>query len=768
MAAAALVAALGAGLAVGPAAGRAEAPPAGLARVVAEVERVRHSEAGRARSVVRVVEGRRLEDGARFAEGVRLSVKPLPLQQGARVEMLLRVRPWMPFRNPTPHPRLPATKAVSGSGWIPSKGAVRVVDAGWSGGLQGFRARVRRALWRTLPGASAGVACALTLGDAGAVGAEQREAVRGAGLAHVFAVSGLHVAILAGLMVAGVRRGLLWVPAVARRFDAGRIACALGVPLALGYAGFAGGAPSAWRAAVTASIGWALVAAGRRPRAGAVAAAAALLLGAVRPHQAAHPGFLLSIVATAAIMSAPRVRGGGAGALVRAAFTVSSRATIGTAPIILWCFGSVPVVGLLANVVLVPVGTMLLVPLVALHAVVATFLEVAAPVTALPVDVVARAFVAACRVFADTPLSGPMPVPDVAQGAAVAVGAALLLAARRWRTRAAVCVVTAAAVLAGEAALRARERPTGGVRVTFLDVGQGDAALVDLPDGRFMVIDGGGNPNGGPDPGRAVLLPLLRARRRGRVDVAVLSHPHPDHYGGLRALVDAVEVGELWDTGQAEAESETVLGGEMSEAELLLARARERGTRVKGPGELCGRPRRFGGAVVEVLAPCPGYSPWYDANNNSLVVRIDYSNRSFLFTGDVEAEGEGLLLERAGGRLGADVLKVPHHGSGSSSTAGFVEAVGAELAVVSAGAFNMHGHPAPAVVRRLAGAGARVVRIDRAGGTVVTTDGEDLRVESRVPEMVESEPAGEPVKHGRRAGHAGGERHGALDRAGAR
>jgi competence protein ComEC len=460
-----------------------------------------------------------------------------------------------------------------------------------------------------------------------------------------------------------------------------------------------------------------------------VAAAAALVLGAVRPHQAAHPGFLLSIVATAAIVSAPRMKGSGMGAWVRAAFTVSSRATVATAPIILWCFEAVPAVGLVANVVLVPVGSLLLVPLAALHAVVATFFGVAALLTALPFDVVAGAFVAACRVFAETPLSGPLPPPDVAQGAVIALAAVGLLAARTWRMRVVVVLAAAVLVVLFEVRLRMRERPVGELRVTFLDVGQGDAALIDLPDGRFMVIDGGGNPTGGPDPGRAVLAKLMRARRRGRVDVMVLSHPHPDHYGGLRAVLDEVEVRELWDTGQAEAESESKLGGDKGEVEVLLDRARRRGARVKRPGELCGRPRRFGGAVVEVLAPCPGYDPFYGENDNSFVIRIRYAKRSFLFTGDVEAHSEGLLVERVGD-LRADVLKVPHHGSRSSSTAQFVEAVGPRLAVVSAGAFNRHGHPAPEVIQRLEQSGARVLRLDLAGGTTVRTDGEVLRVET--------------------------------------
>ncbi len=727
----ALAAAMAAGLAVGPARGRElPTPPKGLCRVEAVVERVRYYADGRARSVIRVVKGERLEDSEPFAPGIRLKVGPVALPEGARVKLLVQVRPWMPFRNFTPHPRLPPSVVVQGGGWIPSPSAIEVVE---NGGLQGLvaaaRSRVRRALWKTLPAREAGVAAALGLGDGSAVDPAQRDTVRAAGLAHLLAVSGLHVAIVAGLLVALMRVALLRVPVLARRFDSGRLACAAGAALVLLYAAFAGGAPSAWRAALTACIAWALVAIGRRPRADAVAAAAALVLGALRPHDAVHPGFMLSIAATVAVITAPEVRGDGTGVWLKRGFSVSWRTVLATAPIVLWCFGSVPLIGIAANVLLMPVGSLLLVPLANLHALVATVLPPLAPLTALPFSIACNAFLAACGLFAALPFSLPLPPPDLFQGAVIAVAAALLLARGSTRKRLVVVAVALALLAALEVRLRMVERPLGVVRVTYLDVGQGDAALVDLPDGRLMLIDAGGNPTGGPDPGEAVLLPLLRARRRERVDIAVLSHPHPDHYGGYRTLVEEVPIGELWDTGQAEAETMTDLGEPMTEAEALLARARAKGTRVLGPAELCGKPRRAGKARIEVVWPCPGYDPYSDQNDNSLVIRIEYVNQSFLFTGDLEAHAEE-QLEGRGVALRAGVLKVPHHGSRTSSTEAFLRAVDPEVAVVSSGAFNDYGHPAAAVVERLRGAGARVMRVDRSGSVRITGDGRTLRVES--------------------------------------
>ncbi|MFW6051756.1 MAG: ComEC/Rec2 family competence protein, partial [Myxococcota bacterium] len=469
--------------------------------------------------------------------------------------------------------------------------------------------------------------------------------------------------------------------------------------------------------AVTATIGCALIAAGRRPRAAGVGAAAALVLGALDPAGVLHPGFLLSIAATAAIVSA-RSEGG----WLRQAFVLSARTMVATAPLVLWWFGRVPLVGLLANVLLVPVASLLLVPGAVLHAFAATVLPPLGACTGPPFALAARAFVTACGVMATVPWGQDLPPPDLVQGLLLATGAALLLVLRPWRLRMAVALIVAMALGGAEMWLRHRERPTGEVRATFLDVGQGDAALVDLPDGRAMLVDAGGAIRG-RDPGAHVLAPLLAARRRTHIDVAVVTHADPDHLGGLAAVLDHVSVGRIWANRQAEVEDPD------GPATALLDRARARGIPVAYPESLCGHEHRFGEARVEVLAPCPAYDPGHDPNDNSLVLRLSFGRHAFLFAGDLEARGEGRLLGAAPpADLRADVLKVPHHGSTTSSTRAFLEAVRPRVGVVSAGARNQFGHPAPAVVRRYEEHDAFLARTDAMGGVVVTTDGHALRL----------------------------------------
>lgn len=719
--------ALVAGIAVGPEhASPPPLPPAGMARLDAVVERVQHQPEGSARSLVRVLSGARLEDHATVTPGTRLWVGPTALPEGARVRMIAKLRPSMPFRNPSPHPRAPMVMPAQGSAWLPGTDAATVIDHGLIARmLDRMRTHVRVALDGTLPVRTAGMARALVLGDAAATSDEDLRTVRGSGLTHVLAVSGLHVTILAGILVGFVHRVLLWLP-LAARVEVRRIACAVGVPLALGVAAFTGGAASGWRAAVTAALGWALVACGWRPAPGPVAAFAVIVLGALRPHEAAQPGFLLSVVATAAILSMPRVAEQTLRAWLVAALSLSWRTTVATAPIVLWCFGAVPLIGIAANVLLVPVGSLLLV-LAAVHACIASAVPFAAGLSGPLFATVSDAFVNGCAVFARFGPDHPWPPLDLWQGIVVAFAAAALLFAEAWKPRVAVALCATVVVIGLEARLRHVEQPHDKLRVTFLDVGQGDSALIDLPDGKLMLIDAGGNPGGGADPGQQAIVPLLQARRRDRVDIAVLTHPHPDHYGGFAAVLDAVVVGEIWDSGQADAEAE--IEPSSSATAQLLADARARRVRVRGPSDLCGHPLHAGEARIRVLAPCPTYDSGHDPNDNSLVVRIDYAARSFLFAGDAEQHEEGVLL--AGGTpLRADVLKVGHHGSRTSTAAPFLAAVAPRLAVISAGAANRFGHPHAEVIERLTARVAHITSLAETGGTIVETNGKTLDVKT--------------------------------------
>jgi competence protein ComEC len=238
-----------------------------------------------------------------------------------------------------------------------------------------------------------------------------------------------------------------------------------------------------------------------------------------------------------------------------------------------------------------------------------------------------------------------------------------------------------------------------------------------------MLIDGGGLVGSPVDTGTRVIAPMLRDRRRSRLAAVVLSHPHPDHFTGLVSGLGGVAVDAFWDTGQGEREG--TRGGYAA----LLAAMRRDSVPVLRPDTLCGA-RHLGGAVIDVLAPCPGPSPDRGPNDNSLVLHIAYGNRAFLFVGDSEHAAEADLLALGAKRLRADVLKVGHHGSRTSSTEGFIAAVAPEFAVVSVGVRNRFGHPHPNTLAVLKKAGVKLLRTDADGAVTAWTDGVRLEVSS--------------------------------------
>lgn len=653
--------------------------------------------------------------GARRAVRARARVAGIAARPGDRVALEAELRPHAAFRNPSPHPDWPVIEPVAWVGRARETTLVRT-PAGMLARLStAIRDRARRALERTLAPPTRGIALALVLGDGDAVDDTSAERVRAAGLTHVLAVSGMHVTVVVGALLYLLRRALRR-PWIAARCDPSRVAHALAVPLALAYAELAGGSPSAWRAATTAAIAWSLRAAGRRPRALATSALAAITLALVDPASAMRPAFLLSIAATAAVLDLP-------GELSLEALARGSvRASLATAPLVIWCFEGVPLVSVIANVVLLPIVAAIVLPLATLHAFIATCLPALSAPTAFLLDTSCRGFVAACDVLGAIELGRALPPPDAAEGVVLTLAALGLVALPGARRKLAVAALAALALAGAEAHLRERETPHGVLRATFLDVGQGDAALLDLPDGSLVVVDAGGAFGASADPGARVLVPLLRARRRARIERLVVTHPHPDHYGGVAALAAAFPIGDVWDDGQA-----TFEDPEGAWARRLRALG-QRAT-LHDPADLCGRPREHAGARIEVLWPCPAFDAGWDANDNSLVLRVTFGGRTLLLLGDAEAHAESALLAR-GLRGPVDVMKVGHHGSRTSSTDAFVAALAPRLAIVSAGVGNRFGHPHDEVVARLGAHGATVLRTDDDGGIVVTTDGTTLSAES--------------------------------------
>lgn len=693
---------------------RQKVPQAGLARLSVEPLRTACGVGG-CWAEVAIVQCTPVDDDTCAPAGSLMSLstaRELPL--GARVSLLAKVSARPEFRNPGFASHWPDTRPTLRARAVETS-PVRIDDVGWlSQLLHAMRGSIRERFDATLGPPHAGIARALLLGEASAVASDLNDAIRNAGVSHVLAVSGMHVTVLVGGLATLFR--LLWLRSrLALYWEARRAAALFGAVLAPLVASLCGGSPSAVRAAITSTIMFALVGLGRRPSALAVSAFAVGVHIAMEPRDAVHPGFVLSVVATAALLTASNGTHEG----VWKALLESLRAWVSTAPFLVLCFGGTSLVAILANVVLLPLGG-LLIP-IAVAQLAAALLGVDAWLGTRGLFAAASgAFVGASRLCASLDPGIRVPAPSPLQLLLLCALAAAWLTAESWRVRLGSTALVLGLLTMSECwqvgALGRRE-----LQVVYLDVGQGDGALVQTGEGASMLVDAGGSVNGGPDPGQASVLPVLSALRVKRLNVMVLSHPHPDHYGGLEAVLRSMPVGELWDTGQAEAE-----GG--AGAQRIVELARSLGVRVRRPAELCDRAQTLGAASLVVLAPCPGFDDTFGPNDNSFVIRMQHGQRSFLFTGDVEHGAEAELVRRRGKALASDVLKVAHHGSRTSSTDGLLRAVAPWLSVISAGRANRFGHPHPEVSQRLEKLTRNVLRIDEVGGVRVLSDGRALQV----------------------------------------
>lgn len=266
-------------------------------------------------------------------------------------------------------------------------------------------------------------------------------------------------------------------------------------------------------------------------------------------------------------------------------------------------------------------------------------------------------------------------------------------------------------------------RTAGTLRVTFLDVGQGDSAIIESPTGKVLIVDTGGLfADGSEDEGERVVAPYLHYRGRDHVDAIVLTHPHADHIGGATSLLREFSVGLLIDNGAPDHSPLTT---------QILTAAHERGVPTRAARR--GEELDFGdGVTAKVLAPSPQETQAGVPNDASVTLRLEYGRTAFLLTGDAEAEEESEMLQ-SGQPLACDLLKVGHHGSHTSTTPAFLAAAHPRFAIVSVGAHNVYGHPSPEILARLRETGVRAFRTDKNGAVTCVSDGVTIRAEPMLP-----------------------------------
>jgi competence protein ComEC len=637
----------------------------------------------------------------------------VPLGEGQRLWAEVRLHPPSGFRNPGgfDYPAQLRRQGVVlvGSGRGDRLGALTPDAPPWPVAVRRWAVATMRA---RLPERSAALLAGLVLGERSALPPETDEAFRRAGVYHVLAVSGSNVALVAATVF--VSLSLLGVP---RRLTA----LVAGAVLA-GFALVVGSQPSVLRATGMGLLVLLGLFLERESRVANALGLAALGLLVWRPADLWDPGFQLSFAATAGIVhAAPAVwealEGRGTPAWLAVPVAVSLAAQAAVTPIMVAHFHQLSLAGVAANLAVVPLAGA------------ATTLGLLATLAdglwgALGAALFEALWLLLLLLRAMVWLAASLP------GAMVHLPAPGLLAVVAWygallllphavpscrARRVSVGLLAAAILLSAWPWLRPGD---GRLRVAFLDVGQGDAVVIELPEGRRMLVDGGSGGAERFDAGERLVAPFLWSRPTRRLDVVVATHADADHAGGLAAIVRRFQVGEVWENGWWGPRSEDT------------RRAIER-ARIPRRVLRAGQRLWLGSALVSVLNPAGGCpeeeaagAPASD-NDRSLVLRLDWRGLSLLLTGDLGFAGEAAILAR-GPPARALVLKVAHHGSRFSTGQAFLEATRPAVAVISAGARNPFGHPAGETLRRLAASGARVHRTDRDGAVILESDGARL------------------------------------------
>ena len=615
--------------------------------------------------------------------------------------------------------RFLARRSISLVGTVKSAALVQVVAQGtWiDEAAAALRAGVRSAIQRhvgRLDAQTSAIAIAILIGDRGSLDPVVEQRLQEAGTYHVIAISGGNIAILAGLVL-----GALWLVGIRDGWAAAATAALLA-----SYAFIAGGGASVMRATVMAAIYLLLRVIDQRTSPLHAISLTVVVILLANPLSIADVGLWLTFGATVAIIvgmsrvplpSAWWLRGAAALALA------SGCAEVLLMPVSALIFQRITIAGLAANLVAVPCMGVAQIAAMATSAADWIGWDWLAAAAGWVTHMSVRALLGSAAIVDWAPwLTWRVPSPLLWVVVAYYIAVVTWSLATRPRiTRASAAIVCALFVwIAVAPATLSRRFGDGTLHLTMMDIGQGDALLVTFPNGRTLMVDAGGVASGGGfDVGDRVLGPSLRQRGIGRLDYLAITHGDLDHIGGSVALARDFAPAEVWYGTFVNHHAPTLA------LQAIAARRRSAWRSLLAADRI-----EIGGVELRVHHPPP--ADWQRQkvrNDDSLVMELRFGQVSVLLTGDISAEVERALLPTLD-LLPTVILKSPHHGSGSSSSAEFIEAIKPALVLISCGRGNSFGHPVPAVVERYKAVGAEVLRTDQVGQIEVTTDGRSVRV----------------------------------------
>ncbi len=597
---------------------------------------------------------------------------------------------------------------------------------------------------------------AMILGDQKEIPKDVMEKFNKSGTTHIIAISGFNIGIIAALSVFLVSLIMKSSTYLLMRFNIYTVSTVFAIIPVVFYTFIAGMGMSVIRAAIMAiTFMIAIIIGKERDLYNTLAFAAFLILG-ISPHALFDISFQLSFVAVWSILFItprimewlPEIRPDHEPAyplfytktlrniLIFAGVTVS--ATLGTLPLIVFYFNRISTIVLLSNILVVPVLGIIAIPVCTLIIVAAMVSSVLAIffihvssflvwISVLMVDFLSS--LPGSAFFISTPTL----VEITLYYSLLITGVKLLdkkivqekkevvkkFEPRFYAMYRTIFIVLLFLLFADVLYVNTRDHLNKNMKVTAIDVGQGSSTLVQMPAGKVMLVDGGGFPAGSFDVGKYVVAPFLWHERINKIDIVVLTHPHPDHLNGLLYIVSNFKVGEVWTNGD---DSNT---DNYREFKKIIDKKRINHRAVSEVTETL----KLNGVAIDFLNPVRPDEHFFESprqfeaeNNRSVVMKITYGNVSFILPGDISEMSENRIVNKFR-NIRSQVLFIPHHGGSTSSSETFIERIHPEIAVVSCGIDNIYKFPHTEVLKRYSMIGTKIYRTDKNGAVAIVTDG---------------------------------------------
>jgi len=667
------------------------------------------------------------------------------LSIGDKVSFRGKLRSIRNFKNPGgfDYERYMAFKEIYGTSYVRGKNLIVIkrsskTNIGWI--IEDFRSKISDLIDNTVEGDSRGVLKALIIGDRTSISRNLREAFNRAGVGHILAISGLHIGIVATVAffffkwILSYFKYFLWNALTVK------VAAILSLFPVVIYGLLSGMSPSTQRAVIMVTVFLISFLFEREHDPINTLAIAAMIILAVHPPCLFSISFQLSFIAVLAIISGFAKIHTKSMAIKQGFFQLfrgkaylflltSLFAILGTLPLLMFYFNQVSFVGLPANFFVVPIIGFIVVPLglfsVLLYPV---SIYVAAWCIKANSELLTRALDIVVW-FSNLPFASIKTVTPTyfeiccyyVLGWAVLKGKSNNSGRKKALS---IVIIIVIIVCAADTCYWCYNRFWhDDLRITIIDVGQGSSALVEMPEGFNLLIDGGGfSDNSVFDVGANIVAPLLWRKKIKTIDTLILSHPNSDHLNGLLYIAENFNVKRVWANYDT---ADTV--GYRKFMEII----KKKGIHLPEFKDIA-RTHIINGAQLKLLYPMDDYmdnnKKRLNLNNNSLVIKVKFGSKSFLFPGDIMSEAEKELVVISGDDLSSNVLIAPHHGSKTSSSESFIDLVNPEIVIFSSGWKNRYKFPHPSVLKRYTDRGCRILRTDSHGAVTIYSDGKSLEV----------------------------------------